>query len=85
MARDSFNSDSDTSLAQPDCDASEPTVPEEAQAFGESGEVGEVSEEGDEATVDVTAEGSDTPLTVDLVKEGDEWKVDGLAIADIEI
>lgn len=74
----------DTSLAQPDCEASEPTVSPEAQEFGES-EVGTVEEDGSEATVDVTADDSATPITVDLVQDDDEWRVNGLAIAEVGI
>jgi hypothetical protein len=74
----------DTSMPQPDCEASEPSVPDDAVAFGD-GEVSNVEEEGSEATGDVTpADGGDA-MTVDLVEEDGAWRVNGYAIADLEI
>ncbi len=79
------SSAADTSLPQPDCESSEPTVPPDVQEFGESGEVGDVEEDGSEATVDVVSGDEETPISIDLVQEGEEWRVNGLAIADVTI
>jgi hypothetical protein len=74
----------DTSMPQPDCEAAEPTVPDDAVAFGD-GEVSNVEESGGEATADVTpADGGDA-MTVDLVEEDGAWRVNGYAIAELEI
>jgi hypothetical protein len=74
----------DTSLPQPDCESEDPAVPDEAVEFGD-GEVSNVEESGGEATADVTPADGGDPQTVDLVEEDGAWRVDGFAIADIEI
>jgi hypothetical protein len=74
----------DTSMPQPDCESDDPTVPDEAVEFGDA-EVSNVEESGGEATADVTPADGGDPQTVDLVEEDGAWRVDGFAIADVEI
>ena len=74
----------DTSMPQPDCESADPSVPDEAVEFGD-GNVSNVEESGSEATADVTPADGGDPQTVDLVEEDGAWRVDGFAIADIEI
>jgi len=74
----------DTSMPQPDCESEDPSAPDEAVEFGD-GEVSNVEESGAEASADVTpADGGDA-LTVDLVEEDGAWRVNGYAIADVQI
>jgi hypothetical protein len=45
-------------------------------------------ESGDTATVEVTVKVGDVespPISIDMVKEDDQWKLNGLSIADVEI
>jgi hypothetical protein len=74
----------DTSMPQPDCESSDPSVPDDAVAFGD-GEVSNVEESDGAATADVTPADGGDPQTVDLVEQDGVWRVDGFAIADVEI
>jgi hypothetical protein len=62
-------------------------VPEDQRSQLEEVTVETTEESESEATVEVTlnTEGAGEPLSLDLAKEGEEWTISGLAIADVEI